>query len=429
MSRTFMSTHPAPVAYRRGRATELLGVVSVLAVSACAGATGSEASGTEVGGPSFVPLHHDTVPAARFIFVGDTGTGDDRAWSVATQIRLQAEAVPVSHVFLLGDNLYEFRGAESIADRFLDPYRDVLLLGVRIHSAVGNHDLDHCADSGLRPVGRDGSAYRSSPGCSVGSQLARPEFGYLDGFRYYSIEIPGGLPDRRGDGGGRPDPGTSAGPPLVEVFVLDTNTLGSEQTKLGHGSDEPQLRWLSEALQSSSARWKIVAMHHPVYSPTRCQWFGLRCRREDEALKAELEPIFLEHGVDVVFQAHQHLYARLRPQGGIRYFVTGGGGRKPDSFREDERTLPRDDRGSFNHFVYVSASEDRFAYCVIDSSGDVRDGGTFRRGDASDRPTDRCPAQALDPASARPWPARQVGSASPSVTRTPLGTSTFAGRL
>ncbi len=194
------------------------------------------------GGAAFGSQIQDTTRAARFIFVGDTGTGDDRAREVASQIRRQAEAVPVSHVFMLGDNVYEHDHAGSIGVKFLDVYRDVFSLGVRIHAALGNHDVEHCSDSGLRPVPRDESAYESSPGCGVESHLATPEFGYLDGLRYYSIEIPAKNPDWPRNGRGGQEPAQSEQPPLVEVFVLDSNTLGSEQTKLAQGTDQHQLR-------------------------------------------------------------------------------------------------------------------------------------------------------------------------------------------
>ena len=49
--------------------------------------------------------------------------------------------------------------------------------------------------------------------------------------------------------------------PLAEVFVLDSNTLGKDDTKIEDGTDEPQLRWIAEALRASRARWKVVAMH------------------------------------------------------------------------------------------------------------------------------------------------------------------------
>ena len=376
-----------------GGAVGVPGAILVVAIMAGACGTGIRVLAGPPGGAAFGTQLQDTARAARFIFVGDTGTGNDRAREVASQIRRQAEAVPVSHVFMLGDNVYEHGHAESIGVKFLDVYRDAFSLGVRIHAALGNHDVVHCNDSGLRPVPRDETAYELSSGCEVGSHLTTPEFGYLDGLRYYSIEIPAELPDWPRNGRGGQELPRSQEPPLVEVFVLDSNTLGSEQTKLAQGTDQAQLRWLTEALQRSSARWKVVAMHHPVYAPKRCQWFRFGCRREDEALRAELEPILRENGVDVVFQAHQHLYARLRPQHGIRYFVTGGGGKAPDAFHEDERTVLREDRGSFNHFVYVRATEDQFGYCVIDANGNLRDGGSFVRGDAADAPVNPCSAR------------------------------------
>ena len=332
--------------------------------------------------------HLDTVPAVRLIFVGDTGTGDDRAHGVAARIRRQASVVPVSHVFLLGDNVYEYGSAGSIATRFLGVYGSLLSDGVKVHAALGNHDVRRCRDSGSRPVSRDEAAYGPTPGCDVDAHLATPEFGYVDRFRYYSVEIPAQLPGGRAVAGGDRVPGD---PPLVEVFVLDSNTLGSDNTKLTRGSDAPQLRWLAEALRSSSARWKVVALHQPVYTPVRCLWLWFVCRGDDQSLRDELEPIFRANGVDVVFQAHHHLYARLWPQHGIRYFVTGAGGKNTDPFREDDRTVPREDKGSFNHFVYVRATEDRFGYCVIDAGGELRDGGSFVHGDAVDGQFDLCP--------------------------------------
>ena len=327
--------------------------------------------------------------AARFLVVGDTGTGDDRARLVAARIRNTAATVSASHLFFLGDNVYE--EGEDIERNFLDVYRSVFALGVRTHASFGNHDVENCRDSGRRPVRPDASAYRAARNCWVDSHLATPEFGYLEGRRYYSVEIPGGPLPRQANGGSQPGPGSGSPGwpgPLVEVFVLDSNTLRNEQTKIRDETDEPQLGWFIAALERSRARWKVVAMHHAMYTPTKCRWLGLVCRGDDRKLRAELEPIFTKHGVDVVFQAHQHLYARLKPQRGIRYFVSGAGAKLPDSFREDPRTVPREDRGAFNHFLYVRATAERFGYCVVDVEGAIRDSGSFGRGDAPDGPFD-----------------------------------------
>ena len=43
-------------------------------------------------------------------------------------------------------------------------------------------------------------------------------------------------------------------------------------------------------------------------------------------MRVVLEPIFIKHGVNVVFSGHDHVYERLKPQKGIYYFVSGAAG-------------------------------------------------------------------------------------------------------
>lgn len=57
---------------------------------------------------------------ARVVFVGDTGTGDRRAQDVRDSILSTARSAGLSHVFLLGDNIYENGAAEDIERRFIN---------------------------------------------------------------------------------------------------------------------------------------------------------------------------------------------------------------------------------------------------------------------------------------------------------------------
>ena len=335
------------------------------AVLAAVALVAAPPGGSGAGGPA----------AARLVFAGDTGSGDRRARAVRDAILDTVTAAGASHLFLLGDNVYEDGEAANIAPRFVDLYRPVLRRGVAIHAALGNHDVGKCEGTARRPVPRDASAYAPGPDCWAADHLATPEFGYRAGARYYAVTIPDGAA------------------PLVDVFVLDSNTLGDDQNRLEQGADHAQLEWLDAALSASAARWRVIAMHHPVHSPSRRRFWFLS-RGADRRLRAQLEPLFTRHGVDIVFQGHQHLYARLRPQQGIRYVVTGGGSRRPDAFEADDRTYPRADRGRFNHFVYVRATTERFEYCVVDDDRVVRDGGWFAAGDGADTlfPAGTCPA-------------------------------------
>ena len=93
----------------------------------------------------------------------------------------------------------------------------------------------------------------------------------------------------------------------VRFFALDSNYY-----------DRQQAAWLEKALADATEDWKIAFFHHPLYSS------GGRHGSEED-LREQLEPLFLEHGVQVVFTGHEHFYERLKPQKGIYYFVNGGG--------------------------------------------------------------------------------------------------------
>jgi hypothetical protein len=133
-------------------------------------------------------------------------------------------------------------------------------------------------------------------------------------------------------------------------------------------------------------------MHHPIHSPSSAGWFSGHSR--EVQLGDQLEPILVRHGVDVVLAGHNHFYARMVPQQGIRYFVSGGGGKSMYRYQPDEGYVAGDpDRGKFHHFVHARVKPRSFEYCVVDDAGTLRDGGWFRKGDPEDQPLPdgRCP--------------------------------------
>jgi tartrate-resistant acid phosphatase type 5 len=298
----------------------------------------------------------------RMAFLGDQGTADNAQRMVRQ--RLLARSPPF--VFLLGDNLYSYGEASHIGPAFDEMYRPVMARGSAFHAALGNHDVRLCALTPVQPLPPDADAYVwRAGGCDVEVQLAHDGFGYRAHRRYYSVTT-----------------GPSAHP-MAEVFVVDSNTLAVAGRK-GTGRDEAQLQWLDQALALSGARWKIVIMHHPPESPSA--WgasIGVGAGHEAERqLADQLQPILKRHDVDAVFAGHNHFYARMRPQGGIRYFVAGGGGRATYGFTWAPHYVASG--GSFLHHVYVRLTHDRFEYYVIDQEGVSRDAGWFAKGDAED---------------------------------------------
>ena len=95
--------------------------------------------------------------------------------------------------------------------------------------------------------------------------------------------------------------------PDIRFFALDSNYM-----------DKDQQAWLEKELTASVSKWKIAFFHHPIYSS------GGKHGSEVD-LRAIVEPLFIKHGVSVVFAGHEHFYERLKPQKGIQYFTSGGG--------------------------------------------------------------------------------------------------------
>ena len=72
---------------------------------------------------------------------------------------------------------------------------------------------------------------------------------------------------------------------------------------------------------SGPERWKFVIFHHPIYSSDAYHGSGY-------GYELIYHPIFVEAGVDIVFNGHAHNYERIEKDG-IVYLVLGGGGAVP----------------------------------------------------------------------------------------------------
>ncbi len=87
--------------------------------------------------------------------------------------------------------------------------------------------------------------------------------------------------------------------------VLDSNWVPLQQTA-----------WLRNDLNTSAA-WKFVSFHHPIYSSDERHWGGWK--------NDVWENIFINNSVNAVFNGHVHVYERYE-ENGIQYVVVGCGG-------------------------------------------------------------------------------------------------------
>ena len=145
----------------------------------------------------------------------------------------------------------------------------------------------------------------------------------------------------------------------VRFFVIDSNYL-----------DPAQIKWLEKELSESGSDWKIAYFHHPLYTTAR--------RGPEVELRAVLEPLFVKHGVDVVFTGHEHIYERLHPQKGIYHFTVGGAAklRKGDT-RPSPLIAARYDRD--RSFLLAEIAGDSLHFQAINRKGATVDKGVLAR--------------------------------------------------
>ncbi|MFW6193829.1 MAG: metallophosphoesterase, partial [Gemmatimonadota bacterium] len=246
------------------------------------------ADGTELGPHRFGTAPADTTDApVKVLAFGDSGWGSAAQTDLADLMRGRGWDLAV-HV---GDIAYPDGTEDDFTVRHFRVYGP-LLGRVPLFPVPGNHDVEAAAGVD-QPYDR---AFRW-PGAE-------------EGRRHYTFRW------------GR-----------TRFVALDTST-DSAAASLADPEGRER-RWLEEILASAArdttVAWTIVVSHRPLYS----QAAGFSGHGPDRSLRRALEPLFLEHGVDVVLAGHDHHYERTRPvrRGepvppgcGPVYFVTGGGG-------------------------------------------------------------------------------------------------------
>lgn len=82
--------------------------------------------------------------------------------------------------------------------------------------------------------------------------------------------------------------------------ILDSNKLGEDD-----GLSPEQIEWLIEDMNASDADWKFVALHKAPYSN------GSHYDDDDViAIRAQLQSLMPQLGIDIVFQGHDHVFMR-----------------------------------------------------------------------------------------------------------------------
>jgi predicted phosphodiesterase len=251
----------------------------------------------------------------RLAAIGDNGSGGRQAMAVAQQMADTYRQHPFGLVALLGDISYYGKFEDRYEEVFRRPMAPLIDAGVGFELAIGNHDADlHHSEEGLQEIEAELRL------------LGTPS-------RYYT---------------------TTHGP--ADFFYLDSSVPGV----FGPGSTT-QWEWLDDTLAGSTSQWKIVLLHHPLYSSGR--------HGSTVGARERLEPILTRHHVDLVLAGHDHHYERTRPQDGVTYLVSGGGCKTTAVDRSSFTAVA----ASILQFLLIDIEGDRLDARCIGVDGSVAD--------------------------------------------------------
>jgi hypothetical protein len=83
--------------------------------------------------------------------------------------------------------------------------------------------------------------------------------------------------------------------------------------------------------------------------------------------------------VNVVLTGHDHVYERIKPQKGIYYFVSGGGGKLRTGDVNDASPLTANSYDRDLHFMLFEVAGDQMYFQAISRTGETIDSGVIAR--------------------------------------------------
>jgi len=234
-----------------------------------------------------------TPKSMNFLIMGDWGRhGQLHQRKVAEQMNNATEGLSATFNLIVGDNFYPSGVASEFDPSWKSSFEDVYTQHALYddwYVALGNHD------------------YKSNPDAEVAYSKISARWHMPT--RYYSIVK------------------TLKNGTKAEFFIIDSSPFqtdyytADDYAEHVKGNDTTkQKKWLEEGLKNSTATWKFVVGHHPLFSA------GGRKGKTGDMLNS-FAPLFEKYKVDAYFCGHEHILEYDQPQGyHFVEIISGSGG-------------------------------------------------------------------------------------------------------
>jgi tartrate-resistant acid phosphatase type 5 len=267
----------------------------------------------------------------NFIVFGDWGrNGEQDQLDVAAQMGTAARDMDAKFIISVGDNFYE-NGVASVDDpqwqTSFEKVYSASSLQIPWRVILGNHDYHANCDAQI--------AYaKTSPRWKMPA-------------RYY-------VQSEKIDAATTVDFFYLDTTPMVKSYYSDAHTQNQVATQ-----DVPkQLAWFKDALAASTAPWKIVVGHHPIYSGGG--------HGDTAELIETILPLLQEHKVQAYFNGHDHDLQHLQA-GDVNLFDSGAGSQHTLTFYTKRSKFAKSRSG----FTAVSLQPDKMDVRMIDDRGQL----------------------------------------------------------
>lgn len=290
----------------------------------------------------------------RFLYIGDMQNG---IFSHCSRMVRQAfRAAPDARLVLFAGDLV----AEGYDDALWGEFCDALgFIGAEtaILASPGNHDMHALPDwltiKKMESVAPNWRAHFCFPenGPEGVSEL-KDEAYYFDyqGVRFISIS----------------------------TSVFSSNNFREEKRE---AIWKAQLAWLEDLLKRNHSRWVVVLMHYPIFSAGK--------DRDNAEMRDVLMPLFDRYGVDLVLQAHDHVYSRShkinngkvvdRNAPGTVYVISAGGFKTYPVNPRFQDLMSVMDSGK-QYYQVIDVSPDRLDYRSYAVDGSLNDAFRLEKG-------------------------------------------------
>lgn len=273
--------------------------------------------------------------AFNFIVVGDWGrNGEFGQKQVADRMGEVAEQLDVQCVLSVGDNFY-LNGVASVDDpawnsSFENIYKAHSLM-VDWYPILGNHD------------------YRGNPQAEI--DYTKKSRRWNMPARYYSVEK---------------TIGKDSNDKVLFVFT-DTSPfdsglyVGTKHRDIVKQDTTAQKIWLDSILSKSTAKWKIVIGHHPLYTS------GARIKQKKPFIYS-FDALFEKHKVDAYFAGHEHDLQHQKPTNKFtHHFLSGAGSEIRPTNKMEMTKFSASEHG----FMAITLQLDQLLVQIINEKGKI----------------------------------------------------------